>query len=302
MAELNTKTYKHQAYSTFHVYDPKFRVINKAEVRDRVVHHLIYKYLEPIFQPSFIYHSYSCQEGKGIHMALKELFIGLRKASKNYTRQVWTLKLDIKKFFDSIDHEVLLALLFKKIVDPDIRNLLGEIVRSFSSPQGQGIGLPIGNLTSQIFANIYLSELDYFAKHNLKEKYYYRYADDFLFIDPDKAHLQKIEMEVADFVSNRLHLTVHPKKIVYRKFSEGIDFVGYVLLPHYSVLRTKTKRRMFKKVGKILDQLNEGATSEDLATSAIQSYLGLLKHCSANEIKQRIENEVWLRGGRRDGR
>lgn len=292
--DLNTKSYKHQGYSTFHVYDPKFRIINKACVRDRVVHHLIYSYLEPIFQPTFIHHSYACQKEKGIHKAVEELSNILRQASHNYTRLLWSLKLDIKKFFDSVNHDILFQLLKRKIKDLDMLWFLGEIIKSYNSSQGIGIGLPIGNLTSQIFANIYLSELDYYAKCILREPYYFRYADDFIFLNTDKAYLIKIEADVKNFVTERLRMTVHPNKIYYRKFSQGIDFVGYVLLPRYRVLRTKTKKRMFKKVAGMVREYNIGALDDYSLNQSTQSYLGLLTHCSGYQIKERLQNEIWL--------
>lgn len=294
LEDLNTKSYKHQGYSTFHVYDPKFRIINKACVRDRVVHHLVYNFLEPIFQPTFIYHSYACQKEKGIHKAVEELSKNLRQASHNYTRTLWSLKLDIKKFFDSVNHEVLLQLLKRKIKDDDTLWFLEEIIQSYHSSQGLGIGLPIGNLTSQIFANIYLSELDYYAKCTLRERYYFRYADDFIFLHSDKSYLEKIEASVKNFVTERLRMTVHPNKIHYRKFSQGVDFVGYVLLPHYRVLRTKTKKRMFKKITGMVNKYNEDKMSELSLHQSTQSYLGLLTHCKGYQIKERLQNEIWF--------
>lgn len=247
-AELSTKTYQHQRYETFHIYDPKFRIINKATVRDRIVHHLLFRFLEPKYQPTFIHHSYSCQKGKGVHVAVDGVDGALRKVSKNYTRTVWSLKLDIKKFFASVDHEILLQLLLNKLGDTEVMWLIEKVVRSFSVPDRSGKGMPIGNLTSQIFANIYLSKLDYFAKHHLREHFYFRYADDFLFLHHDLDHLKKIETMVTEFVANQLRLTVHSNKIMYRKLSQGIDWLGYIILPYHKVLRTSTKRRMFAKM------------------------------------------------------
>lgn len=195
--ELITEKYKHQPYYTFHIYDPKFRIINKATVRDRVVHHLCYEQLEKFFQSTFIYHSYSCQNGKGVHLAVENVSKALRKISKNYTVPVWSLKMDIKKFFASVDQEVLLSLLKKRISNESFFNLLETTISGYCSDQGTGRGMSIGNLTSQIFANIYLSPLDNFAKHTLREKYYFRYADDFLFLHPNRIHLEEIQKRVT---------------------------------------------------------------------------------------------------------
>ncbi|MBI2444737.1 MAG: hypothetical protein HYV42_05895 [Candidatus Magasanikbacteria bacterium] len=293
--ELSTKTYEHQAYRTFHLYDPKFRIINKASVRDRVVHHLIFKFLEPLYQPAFIRQSYSCQPGKGIHLAINDLARTLRKVSSNYTRRVWALKLDIRKFFDSIDHDVLFQLVKKKVTDPDILHLLDKIIRSFCSTQGPGRGVPIGNLTSQIFSNMYLSELDYFVKFNLKERHYFRYADDFLFLHYSAAHLQAVQDSVGRFLKESLRLTIHPNKIILRTLQQGIDFVGYVELPQHRVLRTSTKHRMFTKMKQKVRSYNDGKSDEEELGQTLQSYLGVLKHCSGYDIEQRLLHEVWLR-------
>jgi len=292
--DLNTKKYVHQPYYIFHIWDPKFRVISKASVRDRVVHHLLYKYLEKIFQPIFIHHSYSCQIGKGVYKAVDDLDSTLRKVTKNYTQNIWYLKLDIKKFFASVDHEVLLKQLRKRVYDPDIVWLLEKIVYSYSTSDHLGKGVPIGNLTSQIFANIYMKELDYFVKFNLREKNYFRYADDFIFLHVDKSYLEKLKNTACKFVEDELHLTIHPNKIILRKFSQGIDFLGYILLPHHRVLRTSTKKRMFKKIKKKLEEYNNGLIADFDLKQSTQSYLGMLKHCHGYNLETKLKNEVWI--------
>jgi RNA-directed DNA polymerase len=291
---LSTKKYHHQPYQTFHIWDPKHRIINKAAVRDRIIHHLIFKYLEKILQPIFFYHSYSCQIGKGSHKSVANLRVALKEISQNYTFPVWSLKMDIKKFFASIDHEILLRLLEKRVYNPDVRWLLTEIINSFSTPGRPGKGVPIGNLTSQIFGNIYLNELDNYAKFDLREKYYFRYADDFIFLHQDKDYLEELREKICRFVENWLKLEVHPQKIVFRKFEQGIDFVGYVLLPHHIALRAKTKKRMFKKIGGKIKDYNKGAVGDFEFNQGLQSYLGMLKHCDGEKIKSFLENQIWL--------
>ena len=253
-----------------------------------------YLFLEPIFQPTFIYHSYSCQKGKGVHVAVNDVDRVLRKASKNYTHTIWSLKMDIKKFFASVDHEILLALLYKKLGDTEIMWLLEKIVRGFHTPGTSGKGMAIGNLTSQIFANIYLNELDYFAKHHLREHYYFRYADDFLFLHPDREHLEKICQQATAFVQKRLGLTVHPNKIIYRKYIQGIDWLGYVLRPHYRVMRTNTKQRMFAKVQRKAEEFNSGKCDQYSLDQTVQSYLEVLSHCEGYALGERLKNEAWL--------
>ena len=292
--ELITKTYRHQDYQTFHIHDPKFRIINKADVRDRVVHHLIFKYLEPIFQPGFIKQSYSCQTGKGIHQSVQDVRYHLYWASNKFSHKVWSLKMDIKKFFGSVDHEILLGLIKKKVFDIDVLWLLEKIISSFYSPDKIGKGLPIGNLTSQIFANIYLSELDYFAKFNLKEKLYFRYADDFIFLHEGREYLENLEIKMCNFIETSLKLIVHPDKIIYRKLSQGIDWLGYVILPYHSVLRATTRKRMFKKIKIKTELFNCGLLSSEKLNNSVQSYLGILKHCNGYKIEQKLRNDIWF--------
>lgn len=209
-------------------------------------------------------------------------------------RGIFAIKLDIKKFFDSIDHEMLLGLLRERVRDLDILWLLEQIVCSFfSGPRSKGV--PIGNLTSQIFANIYLSELDYFVKHVLKVRYYFRYADDFVLLHEDENYLKSMQGEIAEFLAKHLALTLHPRKIILRKFRQGIDFLGYILLPHYRVLRTRTKQRMFKKVGQRVKEYNRGILDEFELYQSTQAYAGILTHCSGYTLAQQLYNDIWRR-------
>ncbi len=269
--ELKNKTYKHSKYSSFYIQDPKLRNIHKAKVKDRIVHHLISKYLQHIYEKTFIHDSYSCRLNKGTHKAVNRLRRFSLKQSKNNKTNFYCLKCDIKKFFDSVDHNILIEILEKEIKDGKILWLLKEIVRSFHRIENKGI--PLGNLTSQYFANIYLNELDQFIKHKLKIKYYLRYTDDFVILDRNKDYLENIIIPISEFLKNQLNLCLHPDKIIMRKYNQGIDFLGYVILPYYRVLRTKTKKRMFKKI----NQKN------------LQSYLGVLKHCNSYKLRRELE-------------
>ncbi len=284
--KLASKTYKHEGYQSFYVSDPKRRHIHKAQVHDRVLHHLLYKYLYALFDPNFIYDSYSCRVNKGTHNGVKRLKKFTRIVSKNYTRDCWALKLDIKKFFASVDHNILLKLLKKKISDQDILWLLGNVINSFHSDQRVGKGIPLGNLTSQIFANIYMNELDQFMKHEMKTKYYLRYADDFVILSQNKKFLYPCIDTSQQFLQSRLKLELHPKKILVRKLDWGIDFLGYIVLPHYILPRTKTKRRMFKKL--------EEKIGADNFNQSLQSYLGYLKHANSYRIEKELKNKVWF--------
>jgi len=281
---LKNKTYSHGTYNSFYVQDPKQRHIHKASVKDRIAHHLLYNYLYEFFNKSFIFDSYSCRLNKGTHKAVERLEIFTRKVSKNYTKICWSLKLDIKKFFASIDHKILIGLLKSKIRDKNILWLLKEIIESFYIEKGKG--MPLGNLTSQVFANIYLNKLDQFIKHILNLKYYIRYADDIIILSSNKDLLQKLIELISTYLENNLNLTVHPNKIILRRLDWGLDFLGYIILPYYRLPRTKTKRRIFNK---LIEKVNTGSFEQSL-----QSYLGYLKHASSYKIILRLKNQIKL--------
>lgn len=274
---LKRQTYRHGGYESFWVHDPKRRHIHKACVTDRVVHHLLYTYLYELFDPTFIYDSYSCRLGKGTHKGVARLVTFTRKESANYTRDCWALQFDIKQFFGSADHEVLKHLLAKKIADERILSLLSQVIDSFNSTAGLGKGIPLGNLTSQIFANIYMHELDAYMKHVLKARFYIRYADDGVIVDSSKRHLIDLIMPIGDFLQKGLLLSLHPRKVTVRKLSWGIDFLGYIVLPHYVLPRTKTKRRLLKRI--------RTAGHSESANQMIQSYLGYLSHAEAYRLQ-----------------
>ncbi len=276
--ELKTKTYQHSNYTSFYVKDPKLRKIHKATVKDRVLHHAVFRILYPIFDRSFIFDSYSCRNIKGTHRAINRLNYFARKADKNNTKTCFILKCDIKKFFDSIDQEILIKLIKNKIRDNDAVWLIEKIIESFPK------GLPLGNITSQLFANVYLGELDKFIKHELRERYYIRYCDDFIILSDSKRHLINLIPKINLFLKNCLKLFLHPRKISIVKYNQGVDFLGYVSFPYFKVLRTKTKNRMLKVV------------RENRHIEALNSYLGLLKHCKSHKVKIKLLKIFFQKG------
>src|SRR3989339_1052840 len=244
--DLSHFNYQHGSYQSFNISDPKPRIIHKATVRDRLVHRAIYRQLYLFFDRTFIADSYSCRLNKGTHKALDQFRNFANKVSQNNTRTCWVLQCDIKKFFASIDHQILLDILARYIPDQNILKLLKEVITSFNTQPG--IGLPLGNLTSQLFANVYLNEFDHFAKHKLKAQFYIRYADDFVILSNNKLWLNQIIPYIRRFLQSELKLTLHPNKVTIRTLASGIDFLGYATLPHYRILRTKTKKRMLRRV------------------------------------------------------
>lgn len=288
--QLKNKTYIPDCYKSFFVCDPKLRHIHKASVRDRVLHQAIFRIFYPIFDKDFIFDSYSSRVGKGIHLGVKRLYIALRKVSANWRKSIFAFKCDIKKFFDSIDHDILLGLIKKKINNQDTFWLIEMIIKSFEKSGGRG--LPLGNITSQLFANIYLNELDQFVKHKLKVKYYFRYADDFILVHNNKNFLENVKEKIKLFLSENLKLKLHEDKISIRKLRQGIDFLGFVTLQNAIVLRTKTKRRILKKISEIFTDFKNGNISKTYFNSVLQSYFGVLSHCKSRGIKKQIENLI----------
>ena len=327
--DLQYHTYKHSVYTSFTITDPKQRKIHKATVRDRVLHHAIFRVLNPLFEPAFIAHSYSCRVGKGTHKGINDLAKILNRVSNNNTRICYALKCDIKKFFDSVNHTILLRIIERKVADSNAMWLLREIIASFyKSPEYQlqlfdsagtnrererererespstalrieervnsGVGIPIGNLTSQLFANIYMNQFDYFVKHSLKVKHFVRYTDDFIIVSNSREYLADLVAVITKWLRSNLKLELHPNKITIHKFSQGIDFLGYTLLPKYRLLRTKTKRRIFKKLKQKVIGGKTGMVSHESANQSLSSYLGVISHANTYNLSQDLLNQFWF--------
>jgi RNA-directed DNA polymerase len=273
--ELSSCTYLHGGYHHFKINDPKPRDIHKASVRDRLVHHALYRQLYPFFDTTFIFDSYSCRDEKGTHKSLKQFRIYASRASSDHANTVWILKCDVRKFFASIDHEVLLKTANGFISDSRIVALITDIVESFDSGQ-KGKGLPLGNLTSQLLVNIYMNEFDQYVKNELKIRYYIRYADDFAVLSKNKSHLLKMLPYMEAFLRDTLKLQLHPNKVSISTLASGIDFLGWIHFPNHRVLRTATKRRMFRNL------------AENYESERVQSYLGMLLHGNAHDLQQKV--------------
>ena len=269
--DLKHETYRHGSYEAFKINDPKPRDIHKASVRDRLVHHAIYRILYPFFDRAFIADSYSCRKGKGTHRAIDRFRRYSYQVSQNHTRTCWVLKCDIKKFFASIDHLTLKRILASYISDTETLRLLDIIIDSFLT------GLPLGNLTSQLLVNIYMNEFDQYVKHRLRERHYIRYADDFVILSRDKKHLESLVSQIGQFLSARLRLTLHPRKVSISTISSGVDFLGWVHFPDHRVLRTSTKRRALRN-----------CAGREQADPVARSYLGLLEHGNAKRIGRQL--------------
>lgn len=270
---LKSKTYKPLPYREFYVYDPKKRNIHAAEVIDRVVQQALFQIIEPVFERYFIYDSYSSR--LGTHTGINRLESFIKKETKNYNKTAYVLKCDIRKFFDSIDHVILKSLIQKSVYDEDVLWLINIVIDSFYKTRGKG--LPLGNVTSQLFGNVYMHVFDHFIKHDLKIKYYVRYCDDFVIVHQDKLYLESIIPIIEEFLKSTLHIQLHEKKREVRKISQGIDFLGYILLPHYRLVRNTTKKRIFRKYKTGLNEAQK------------QSYGGVLGHARSYIISKKLK-------------
>ncbi len=262
--ELRSHTYRHGAYRQFYVSDPKKRLISAAPFRDRVVHHAVHDVIEPIIDKSFIYDSYACRKGKGTHKAVD-------RAQSFLRANRYCFHGDIKKYFPSIDHGILRGLVRRRVADEDLLWLLGEIVgsavevsqlaglrvsvlagkpvnRLTGQPANMNKGLPIGNLTSQFFANLYLNELDYYVKFELKTHYYLRYMDDFLIFGNSRKALQEIKAKIRRFLKDRLALSLHEGKSQIFRTKDGIKFLGFRLYKDYRRLASDNVRRFRRRL------------------------------------------------------
>ncbi len=279
--DLLNRTYTTSAYEAFKINDPKPRDIHKAKVRDRLLHHALHRKLYPCFDRAFMSDSYSCRSQKGTHRAMNRFQKFFWKESKNNTRTVWVLKCDIRKFFASIDHVILINMLSEYIPDKDVLALFSNIVISFQST-GPGKGLPLGNLTSQLLVNVYMNKFDQFVKHKLKQEFYIRYADDFVIMHHGRDALLDLLTKISFFLEANLKLHLHPDKVSIETVSSGVDFLGWLHFPDHRVLRTTTKKRMFRRL-----EASEGRPE------VVQSYLGLLNHGNAKLLRDRVEKYEW---------
>ena len=306
--ELIWGSYEVGPYRAKEIKIPKPRIIMALQFRDRVVQWAIYRKLNPLYEKMYIYDSYGCRKGKGPVRARERLQYWLRKVNRS-SKKHYILKLDISKYFYRIDHEILLKILAKHIKDKRIMNLLDKIINcenaAFGLPSGcmptelprdewiYSTGMPIGNLTSQMFANIYLHELDLFCKHKLKIHYYQRTADDIIILWPDKQELHGIKDEIERFLNEELHLELNSKTAIIPA-NRSVEYVGALVNTRRIKIRKSTLKRTRRCLKCVARKYNEGRTSFKKANNTYQSYRGMFKHCSNQNIYNRLAAEFVL--------
>jgi len=308
--EILGGTYEPYRSIAFIVNKPVKREIFAADFRDRVVHHFLINKLNPLFENEFIYDSYACRVGKGTHLGIKRANDFIRECSKNYSTDCYILKLDVQGFFMHINRNLLFErlqqLILEKYHQTD-RNLIIELCRKviFNDPtqnclikgrkkDWEGLpenkslfhsppncGLPIGNLTSQVFANFYMNIFDQYVKNEFGIRYYGRYVDDFIIVHPDKEYLKSLIPQLSNFLLSTLQLTMHPKKIYLQHYSKGVTFLGAVIKPNRIYIVNRTKGNFYLAIQKqniVVSNAKPDIAAQSDFLSSMNSYLGIMKH------------------------
>ncbi len=282
--ELLFQTYKPQPLKTFILRDPKTRKISKSHFKDRVVHHALCNIIEPIFDKTFIHDSFANRLGKGTLNAIKRFDFFKKRASRNNKKTCYVLKADIRQYFDTVDHGILLSLIQKRVKDKRILSLIATILVNHKTKE-VGMGMPLGNLTSQFFANIYLHELDRFVKHHLKAKYYIRYVDDFVILHQSKNQLKQYKEKINNFLKNHLALTLHPVKSTILTLPKGVGFLGFRIFFHHHLLRKKNMNRFERRFNQLSKNYKEEKVDREKVVERFEGWLAYATH--ANTYKYR---------------
>ncbi|MFC1736713.1 reverse transcriptase domain-containing protein [Candidatus Hydrogenedentota bacterium] len=300
-SELKDKTYTPGIYNNFTVYEPKKRIISAAPFRDRVVHHALVDVLTPIYEPRFIHDSYACRVGKGTHRAINRCQEFMRK-------NTYFIHLDVVKFFPSIDHDVLTGIIRKHVRDKDIMWLISQMLTSGLAIEhhdrgpayfpGDDLfactrlrGLPIGNLTSQFFANVFLNEFDIFAKEKMHCKFYVRYADDASLFSNDKKYLAKCREECAVFMS-KLRLALHLEKAHVRRSRDGVRFLGFRIFPTHRLLDRRNVKRFRRKLDRMSEDYRVGSIELSEVKASVQGWIAHAAHGDTWRLRNRLFKDV----------
>lgn len=297
--ELLARSYRPGPYRSFEIFEPKKRLISAAPYRDRIVHHSLTGILEPIFEPSFIADSYACRRGKGTHAAVRRCQ-GFAKRFK------YCFKVDISKFFPSMDHEILQSLIARRIKDPDVLWLTETIIQSSNpqepveryfpgddlfTPHQRRRGLPIGNQTSQFFANVYLDPLDHFVKETLRIRGYVRYVDDFLLFSDDKRELGEARRQIAQFLQ-RLRLQLHQRKNTIFPVSAGIRFLGYRVFASHRWLAKESVWRYLRRVRLLQRGYRCGKISLESIRQRLASWSGHAGQADTHRLRSHLADKI----------
>jgi RNA-directed DNA polymerase len=287
-SELLLHSYKPKPLVNFIVRDPKTRRISKSDFRDRIVHHALYNLIEPVFEKSFVYDSFANRIGKGTLKAIKRFDCFKRKASSNNSKTCFTLKADIKKYFENVDHKILINVIKKKIKDRKVLWLIRKILNNSAGRGETTKGMPLGNLTSQFFANVYLNELDNFVKHRLKAKYYIRYVDDFVILHSDRNILIQYKEEVNRFLKRRLSIELHPSKSKITTLGNRLLFLGFRVFYHHRLLKRPNLRKMKANYEILKKDYKDKRIDYDLVYDFLEGWISYAKHSNSYKLRKKI--------------
>ncbi len=277
-------------FKHFMVYEPKQRYIQAPQFKDRIVHHALVQVIAPLFEKKFIWHSYACRVGKGNYAAVIRLQAYLREAEKKWGK-TYILKADISKYFPSINHNILLRILRRTIRDKDVLWLCDVIIRHCGENKH---GIPVGALTSQLFANIYLDQLDHFLKDDHGIKFYVRYMDDWIILAPAKENLWDILNKATEFLNSTLQLKLNPKTCIFPA-KNGCDFCGYRIWSTHLLPRKRNVKRAKIKFKRLASRYSLGLVTLGDVTPCVVSFLGYMKHCSSFKTVSSVLGSFKLR-------
>ncbi|MBS3089581.1 helix-turn-helix domain-containing protein [Candidatus Pacearchaeota archaeon] len=291
--ELITQTYKPKPLRTFIIRDPKTRKISKSRFRDRVIHHALINIIGSDFSKGFIYDSHANQIGKGTLKALERFDHFKRKASKNGTCPCYVLKADIRHYFEEVNHSVLISILRRKIKDEKVIWLVKQILSNISeNPSGGGgerlQGMPLGNYTSQFFANVYLNELDQYVKHILKAKYYIRYVDDFVILSHSKQELELYKEKIDRFLTEILHLSLHSDKSKVLMLDQGIPFLGFRIFTHSRIIRKANLRKFQGKFREFKTLYKERQINREQVVEKLEGWMAYARQGNTYKYRRKL--------------
>lgn len=289
--QVKNGTYRIGDYYSFKVYEPKERIIHALPYVDRIIHQwYVEEFIKPYIVPKFINTSFACLTDKGAHKAVDEVTRQLRIYKRN-REDFWILKCDIRRFFYSIDPFVLFEILKKHIADKKLLEFTHLIIfdKRENFDNGKVVGIPIGNYTSQFFANIYMNELDHYVKETLRIKYYTRYMDDFIILAPTKQACIDIKKQIEDFLGSYLHLELNDKSRFYPS-KMGVNFCGYRIFPTHKLLRTNSKKKIKRNVKKWNKLYAENKLNLNYCMQSLNSWLGHASHCDSYKLQQKVLN------------
>ena len=288
--ELIAESFVPRKPKEFVVRDPKTRLIRAPPFRDRVVHQALCAVLEPILDSTFISDSFASRKGKGTHAAIRRFDKFKRKINRNGRIAGYVLKADIRHYFDSVNHKILMNMVEKKIKDKNVLNLISAILKHGAKAPCKG--MPLGNLTSQIFANLYLNDLDQFVKHKLKEKFYIRYMDDFVILHRSKEHLEYIRRLTSEFLSSELKLEMHPQKSKTISLHSGISFLGYRIFYNHKLLKKSNIRIFRRRLKEMIQEYKNNEISLEDIHNRTEAWLAYAEYANTFKLRRKIRNCV----------